>query len=85
MTAYQDRVNTERLARQAPDVKRLAKEILDQLKTMEQQVYWALDDDAPAYWPTSLIEHAHLLIDIGHDYRAALKANPPPLEDNDAA
>ena len=83
-TNYQRRVNAERLARQAEPVKKAAKEILEQLRTIEQQLYWALDDDAPAYWPASLIEHAHALIDLGHEYKAALKANPPP-EDEDAA
>ena len=32
MTSYQRNVNAERLARQAPDVQRTAKEILEELK-----------------------------------------------------
>ena len=91
MTAWMDnynrRVNAERLARQAPVVQKTAKEILAVLKDIEKGLYWALDpDDKACQWETSLIEHAHALLDYTHDYRAALKANPPPKdEDDDAA
>ena len=83
-TNYNRRVNAERLARQAPDVKKLATEILEELKSIEQSVYWAIDpDDKSGLWENSLIEHAHALVDLGHEYRAALKANPPPKEDEE--
>lgn len=86
MDNYQRRVNKERLKRQAPDVQRVAKEILEQLESVERQLYWAIDpDDQSGLWETSLIEHAHALIDLGHEYRVALKANPPPKEEDDAA
>lgn len=86
MNAYQQRVNAERLERQAPPVKKIVKEILDQLKTIEQSMYWSIDGEQKSggYWPSSLIEHAHALLDLGHDYRAALAANPPP-EDAESA
>lgn len=86
MSHYHDRINAERLERQAPDVKKLAQEILKELKSIEQSVYWALDPeekDCGIQWSESLIEHAHALVDLGHDYKAALKANPPPKEDEE--
>ena len=86
-TNYQRRVNAERLARQAPDVQRIIKEILETLKSSEQYVYWAIDPEEHdvLHWTTNLIDQAHILVDLGHEYRAALKANPPPKEDNDDA
>jgi hypothetical protein len=85
-TAYNLRRNAELLARQAPEVKKLVKEVLDELKSIEQSLYWALDadDGASDMWPASMIEHAHTLVDLGHDYNFALKAFPPP-KDEDAA
>ena len=44
-TNYNRRVNAERLARQALDVKKLATEILKELRSIEQSVYWAIDPD----------------------------------------
>ncbi len=83
LTAYQARVNVERLERQAAGVQKTAKEILEELKSLEQSLYWALDPDerdGGIQWSESFIEHAHALVDLGHDYRAALKANPPLKE-----
>lgn len=91
-TNYQRRVNAERLARQAPDVQKTVKAILEELKDVERYLYWALDPEdgsnGLAYNCGNLIDHAHGLIDLGHEFRAALKANPPPKEideDNDAS
>lgn len=85
MTNYQQRINDALFARQAPEVQKTIKEILGQLKSIEQCLYWAIDPDDPVeMWPGSLIEHAHALVDLGHEYRAALKVNPPPkYEDED--
>jgi hypothetical protein len=83
MTNYSRRVNAERLARQAPEVKKLAEEIGEELKSIEQYLYWAIDPDekdSGQYFCRTLIEHAHALVDLGHEYHAALKANPPPLK-----
>ena len=70
------------LANQAPAVQTSAKEILKQLKSIEQCLYWALDpeekDAKRDQWALSLIEHAHALLDLGHEYRFTLLANPPP-------
>lgn len=86
MSQYQDRINKERLARQAPEVKKTAKAILDQLKDIERYLYWAIDPEdrqSTGYNCGNLIDNAHALVDLGHEYRAALKANPPPKEDDD--
>ena len=91
MTTYQRNVNTQRLARQAPDVQGAAKAILEQLKSIEQYMLWSLDPsekDGGAYYCQNLLDHAHELVDQAHTFRAALKANPPPKEtenDEDAA
>ena len=91
MDSYQARVNDERLARQAPDVQRTAKEIFEALKDVERYLHWALDPsekDGGAYYCQNLIDHAHALVDLGHAWRAVLTANPPPKEkedDEDAA
>jgi hypothetical protein len=87
VTSYQRRRNEALFARQAPAVQKIIKEILKELKTIEQSVYWAIDSDDSAsdMWPESLIEHAHALLDLGHDYRAALKANPPLKDEENAA
>ena len=87
MSQYQDRINKERLARQHPEVKKTAKLLLEELKSIEQYLYWAIDpeDDAGglAYNTGNLIDHAHALVDLGHEFRTALKANPPPKEDDE--
>ena len=84
ISSYQQRMNAERLARQAPDVQRTAKEILDELKNVEGYLYWSLDPednkDQIAYNVGNLIDHAHALVDLGHAWRAVLAANPPPKE-----
>ena len=91
MNSYQARVNAETLARQAPDVQRTAKEILEALKDVERYLYWSLDPednkDQGAYNVGNLIDHAHALVDLGHAWRAVLKDNPPPKEpdEDDAA
>jgi hypothetical protein len=88
MNSYQERQNAERLARQAPPLQIAAKDILEQLKSIEQYVYWAFDPsekDGGAYWAQSLLEHAHELIDQAHAFKIALAANPPPKEEDDAA
>jgi hypothetical protein len=86
VTSYRRRINEALFARQAPAVQKTLKEILEELKSIEQCLYWAIDPDDPVdMWPGSLIEHAHALLDLGHDYRAALKANPPPKDEEDAA
>jgi hypothetical protein len=87
MNLYQQKVNAERLARQAPDVQRTAKEIFDALKDVERYLYWSIDPednkDGGAYNTTCLIDHAHALVDLGHAWRAVLKDNPPPSEDEE--
>ena len=86
MNQYQERVNAERIKRQHPDVQKLVKEIRDELKNVETYLYWALDPeekDGGAYYCQTLLDHAHMLIDQAHEFRAALKANPPPKEDED--
>ena len=88
MNAYTRRVEAGRMARQAPDVQRTAKEILEALKNIEQYMRWSLDPsekDGGAYYCQNLIDHAHALVDFGHAWRAVLAANPPPKEDDDAA
>ena len=88
MTNYARRVNDMNLAAQHADVKRTAKEILEEIKTISQYMYWTLDPDEkdPSYFCTTLIEHAHTLVDLGHAWRAVIAANPPPkVEEEDAA
>ena len=88
MDSYKQRLNAERLANQAPAVQKIAKELLDELKNLETYLYWSFDpddDDGGAYYAQTLLDHAHMLIDQAHEFRAALKANPPPKEDDDAA
>lgn len=87
--AWQQRRNEENLAAQAEPVKAAAKEILKELQQSEGCLYWSMDpeeSDGGQQWATSLIEHAHALLDLAHEYRAALKANPPPqkVEDDEA-
>jgi hypothetical protein len=85
---YRERRNAERLAAQHPEVQGAAKTILKQLKDIEQYLHWSMsgeEKDGGAYYARSLLEHAHELVDQAHAWRAALKANPPPLEDDDAA
>ena len=83
-TNYNRRINDERFVRQHPAVQKTMKEILAELKSIEQSLYWAIDpEDRSGLWENSLIEHAHALIDLGHEYKAALKANPPPKEDEE--
>jgi hypothetical protein len=90
-TSYQQRVNAERLARQAPAVQKTAKAILKETMAIDQCLYWALDPDKKNqgfYWLAGLIEHAHMLVDLGHEYRAelaaALAANPPEEPEKDS-
>ena len=88
MNQYQCRVNAENFANQAQPVALAIKDILRELKAIEQAIYWAIhpgEKDGGAQWAASLIEHAHTLIDLGHEYRAALKANPPPNEEENVA
>ena len=88
MNSYQARVNAETLARQAPDVQRTAKEILEEIKSISQYMYWSLSSDNKdegRYEIGCLIDHAHALVDLGHAWRAVLKDNPPPKEDEDDA
>jgi hypothetical protein len=86
---YRERRNAERLAAQHLDVQAAAKDILKQLKDLEQYLYWSMsgeERDGGAYYAQSLLDHAHDLVDQAHAYRAALKASPPPAEeDNDDA
>ena len=87
---YRERRNAERLAAQHLDVQGAAKDILKQLKDVEQYLYWSMgpdEKDGGAYYAQNLLDHAHELVDQAHAYRAALKANPPPKEEdnNDAA
>ena len=86
MNAYQQRVNAERLERQAQPVKQAAHDLREAMKSIEQYLYWALDPDEKdggAYYTQNIIDHAHSLIDYAHAYRQALKANPPPKEDDE--
>lgn len=88
MTSYQERRNAENLACQDPHLQVAAKDILEELKRIERVLYWAIDPeetDGGAQWARSLIEHAHALLDLAHDYRQALKAYPSPKipEEND--
>lgn len=86
MNQYQERVNAERLKRQHPDVRKLVWEIRDELKNVEIYLNWALDPDEKdggMYYCQTLLDHAHMLIDQAHEFRAALRANPPPKEDEE--
>ena len=86
MNSYTQRENIARLARQAPEVKKLAKEIFDELKNVDVYLNWALDPeekDGGMYYCQTLLDHAHMLVDQAHEFRAALKANPPPKEDEE--
>jgi hypothetical protein len=86
MNAYQQRVNAERLERQAEPVKKAAKEILAELKSIDLYLHWAMDPDEKdggAYYTQTLLDHAHELLDLAHAYRQALKANPSPKEEDE--
>ena len=86
MNQYQARVYEERLKRQHPDVQKVVREIRDELKNVETYLSWALDPDEKdggMYYCQTLLDHAHMLIDQAHEFRAALRANPPPKEDED--
>jgi hypothetical protein len=83
MNAYQQRVNAERLASQAPAVRKKARELLDELRNLEMYLYWSFDPDEKdggMYYCQSMLDHAHMLVDLAHEYRAELRANPPPKE-----
>jgi hypothetical protein len=85
---YRERRNAERLAAQHTDVQAAAKDIIKQLRDLEQYIYWSMsgeERDGGAYYAQNLLDHAHELVDQAHAYRIALKANPPPQEDEDAA
>ena len=87
-STYQQRVDAERLERQAQPVKLAARDLRETMKSIEQYLAWSLDPtekDGGAYFCRNLIDHAHALLDYAHEYRAALTANPPPPEDDDAA
>ena len=86
MNSYQQKVNAGRLANQAPAVQKIAKDIFDAVKMIETYLYWAIDPaekDAGQYYCQNLLERAHELVDLAHEYRAELKANPPPKEEDD--
>ena len=84
MNSYQQRKNAERLERQAPAVKAAAKMILEQQKSIEQYLYWSFDpEENPAYYSQNLLDYAHELVDLAHEFRAAVKANPPPQEEDE--
>lgn len=86
MTPYQIRQNAANLVVQAPEVKAKIKDIVAMLESLERCLYWAIDpseSDGGQSWASSLIEHAHMLVDLGHEYRDALKANPPPRDEED--
>ena len=83
MNDYRQRINEDRLERQAEPVRLAAKDIFRALKGVEQALYWSMDPsekDGGAYYAQSALDRAHELVDLAHAYRAALKANPPPLE-----
>lgn len=77
MTPYQQRVNAANLAAQADSVQTKAREILKKLGDAERAVYWAIEPDEND-WADILIENAHALLDLAYEYKAELKANPPP-------
>ena len=86
MNTYQIRINSDRLARQAEPVKKVAKAILDELKSIELYLYWAMDPDEKdggAYYTQTLLDHAHAILDEAHAFRQAIAANPPPKEEED--
>lgn len=88
MNDYRQYMNEKRLAAQHPNVQGAAKDVLKQLKSIEQYIYWSLgpnEKDGGAYYAQNLLDHTHELVDLAHAYRSALKANPPPLEDENAA
>ena len=83
---YQERENEYLIKRQHPDVQKLVKEIRAELRNVDVYLHWALnpeEKDGGAYYCQSVIDHAHMLVDQAHEFRAALKANPPPKEDED--
>ena len=88
-TTYQQRVNAERVANQAPEVIKALTDLVKSASGIVQYAHWALDPaekDGGAYYAQNLLEHAHELVDQAHAFRLALKANPPPTEnDEDAA
>ena len=86
MNQYVMQRNKERLSLQHEDVKRAARALLDELRNVEQYLFWALDGeekDGGAYYCQTLLDHTHSLVDQAHDFRAAVKANPPPKEEDD--
>ena len=88
MNEYRQRMNAERLAAQHADVQGAAKDIIKQLRDIEQYIYWAMgpdEKDGGQYYCQNLIDHAHELVDQAHAFKIAMKANPPPQEDDDAA
>lgn len=86
MNQYREKMNAQRLEAQAPAVKAAAKMILAQQKSIEQYLYWALspeEKDGGAYYCQNLLDYAHELVDQAHEFRAAVKANAPPKEEDD--
>jgi hypothetical protein len=83
---YQQRVNAGRLANQAPEVKKKAEELLAELRNIEMYLYWSIDPvEDGMYYCRTLLDHAHMLVDLAHEYRVELKANPPPKEEEEDA
>jgi hypothetical protein len=86
MSEYQRRVFDERVARQAPAVQDAIKDLRETMKSVELYIAWAIDPtekDGGAYYCQNLLDYAHQLVDQAHYFRAALKANPSPKEEDD--
>jgi hypothetical protein len=75
---YRAKVHAERLAEQAEPVKLVIEDIRTAIDSLQSNLFWALDPDEKErdYCLESVIERAHTLVDLAHDYRQALKANP---------
>ena len=86
MNQYREKMNAQRLADQAKPVQAAAKDILEQLKSIDQYLYWTLgpdEKDGGAYYAQNLLDHAHELVDQAHAFKIAIAANPPPKEEED--
>lgn len=85
MNQYVMQRNAERLAVQHENVRKAARALIDELRNVEQYLFWAIDGsekDGGAYYCHTLLDHAHMIIDQAHEFRAAIKANPPPKEED---
>jgi hypothetical protein len=76
---HRAKVNAANLSAKPEAVQSAAKDILASLKSIERNLYWALDNDEDdVNWCLeTLLERAHYLVDLANDYRALLRKVKP--------